>query len=107
VEEESESNPFGTSEEEEVREPKRRRGGKQPSMDFMVEIPKFEGQLNPDEFLHWMNTVERAFEYKDIPDDKKVKLVALKLCKYASIWWNNVLIRGLEKGRVRLELGRR
>jgi len=27
--------------------------------------------------------VERVFEYKDIPDDKKVKLVALKLRKYA------------------------
>jgi len=29
--------------------------------------------------------VERVFDYKDIPDKKKVKLVALKLRKYASI----------------------
>ena len=62
-------------------------------MDFKVEIPEFEGQLNPDDFLEWLSTVERVFEYKDIPDDKKVKLVALKLRKYASIWWNNVLAK--------------
>ena len=37
-----------------------------------------------------MNTVERVFEYKDVSDDKKVKLVALKLRKYASIWWANL-----------------
>ena len=60
-------------------------------MDFKVEIPEFESQLNPDDFLDWLNTLERFFEYKDIPDDKKVKLIALKLCTYASIWWNNVL----------------
>jgi len=54
-------------------------------LDFKGEIPKFEGQLNLDDFLDWLNTVERAFEYKDVPDDKKVKLVALKLRKYASI----------------------
>jgi len=48
-------------------------------MNFKVEIPEFESQLNPDEFINWLNTVQRVFEYKDIPDDKKVKLVALKL----------------------------
>jgi len=55
-------------------------------LDFKVEISEFEGQLNPDDFLNWLNTVERVFEYKDVPDDKKVKLVAHNLGKYASIW---------------------
>ena len=50
-----------------------------------MEIPDFEGKLNLDEFIELMNTVERVFEYKDVPDDKKVKLIALKLRKYASI----------------------
>ena len=49
ADEESESNPFGTTEEEDEREPRRRSGGKQPSMVFKVEIPKFERQLNPDD----------------------------------------------------------
>jgi len=34
--------------------------------------------------------VERIFEFKEIPADKKVKIVALRLRKYASLWWTNL-----------------
>ena len=68
-------------------------------LDFRVDIPEFEGQLDPDHFLDWLQTVERVFEYKDIPDDKKVKLVALKLRKYASIWWANLVATRVRKGK--------
>ena len=44
--------------------------------DFRVEVPEFQGKLDPEEFIDWLHTVQRVFEYKDIPDDKKVKLVA-------------------------------
>jgi len=54
--------------------------------DFKVEIPEYEGKLDPEDFLDWLHTDERAFEYEDIPEDKKVKLVALRLRKYASLW---------------------
>jgi len=47
--------------------------------DFKVDIPEFEGKLDPDEFLDWLQTGERVYDFKDIPDEKKVKLVALKL----------------------------
>jgi len=68
-------------------------------LDFRVDIPEFERQLNPDHFLDWLQIVERVFEYKDIPDDKKVKLVALKLRKYASIWWANLVATRVRKGK--------
>ena len=60
------------------------------SNDFKIDIPEFEGRLNPDDFLEWLQTVERIFEYKEIPEDRKVKLVALRLRKYASLWWTNL-----------------
>ena len=107
VEEESGDNPFATSDEELERRPRRARRGKQLAMDFKVEIPEFEGQLNPDEFIEWMNTVERVFEYKDVPDDKKVKLVALKLRKYASIWWSNVVSKRARKGKDKIRSWRK
>ena len=34
--------------------------------------------------------MERIFEFKEIPEDKKVKIVALRLRKYASLWWTNL-----------------
>ena len=59
------------------------------SNEFKVEIPEFEGKLDPDEFIEWLQTVERIFKFKEIPEDKKVKIVALRLRKYASLWWTN------------------
>jgi len=44
-----------------------------------VDIPEFEGQLDPDLFLDWLRTVEWVFNYKYLLDEKKVKLVALEL----------------------------
>ena len=31
--------------------------------EFKVDIPEFEGKLDPDDFLEWLQTVERVFEY--------------------------------------------
>jgi len=53
------------------------------SKDFRVEILEFEGKLDPYENLECMHTVDKVFQHKDVPDDKKVKLVALRLRKYA------------------------
>ncbi|VFQ73774.1 unnamed protein product [Cuscuta campestris] len=60
------------------------------SSDFKVDIPIFEGKNDPDEFLEWLETVERVFDFKEVSDEKKVKLVALKFRKYASTWWSNI-----------------
>jgi len=83
-----------------------RRGRKTTSHygDIKVEISEFEGRLDPDEFLEWLQTVERIFDYKEISDGKKVKLVALRLCKYASLWWSSLCAKraGQGKGKIRV-----
>ena len=66
---------------------------------FKVDIPKFEGKLDPDIFLEWLCTVEKIFDYKEIPEKKKVKLVALKLRKHASMWWANLVAKRARKGK--------
>jgi len=58
--------------------------------DIKVDISDFEGNLQPDDFLDWLQTVEHVFEYKEVPEEKKVKIVAAKLKKHASIWWENL-----------------
>lgn len=37
---------------------------------------EYSSGLQEDEFNDWLNTIESIFKYKDVPDDKKVKLVA-------------------------------
>ncbi|VFQ89740.1 unnamed protein product [Cuscuta campestris] len=67
----------------------RARAHEKSHSDFKVDIPIFEGKNDPDEFLEWLETVERVFDFKEVSDDKKVKIVALKFRKYASTWWTN------------------
>ncbi|GKF45772.1 putative unclassified retrotransposon protein, partial [Tanacetum coccineum] len=52
-----------------------------------------DGKLDPDELVEWIRTVERVFDYKETTDDNKVKIVALKLRKYALTWWSNVCLK--------------
>ena len=49
-----------------------------------MDIPEFEGRMQPDEFI------ERIFNYKDVPEHNKVKHVAIKLWKHASIGWEHL-----------------
>ena len=94
--EEEGSHPHGSSSEGEKEErPFQSRGGN--NLDFKVDIPEFEGHFHPDLFLDWLRTVGRVFDYKDVLEQKKVKLVALKLQKYASIWWANVVAKRASK----------
>ncbi|GJU39677.1 RNA-directed DNA polymerase [Tanacetum coccineum] len=55
-----------------------------------IEIPEFVGKAHPDDFIDWLSTVERIFDLRDILKKLKVKLVAIKLCKSASLWWEHV-----------------
>ncbi|VFQ77859.1 unnamed protein product [Cuscuta campestris] len=67
--------------------------------DFKVDLPTFESKNDPDEFLEWLETVERVFDFKDVLEDKIVKLVALKLRKYASTWWTNTSTKRRREGK--------
>jgi len=97
-----ESNPVGESSEDEyVR--RQRRPEERSYHDFKVDIPEFEGQLDPGLSLDWLQTVERVIEFKDISEEMKAKLVALKLRKYASIWWSNVVSKRVRKGKRKIK----
>ncbi|GJS66621.1 hypothetical protein Tco_0681185, partial [Tanacetum coccineum] len=53
-----------------------------------VNIPEFNGNtLNPNGFIDWLVVVEEVFEFKEVPENKMVLLIATKLCGRASAWW--------------------
>ncbi|GJX89476.1 putative retrotransposon copia-like protein [Tanacetum coccineum] len=73
------------------------------NMGMKIEIPEFKGKVHPDEFIDWLSTVERIFDLRDIPDHLKVKLVAIKLQKYASLWWDHVKKQRLQDGKSKVK----
>ena len=47
--------------------------------------------------------VEHVFEYYDSPEREKVKLVATKMCKNASIWWKNMKRQRERDGKKKIQ----
>ena len=64
-----------------------------------VDILEFEGKMNGDIFLDWLYTVDRVFDYKELSDERKVKLVAIKLKGSSSLWWENLKKRKGSTGK--------
>jgi len=68
---------------------------------------EFEAQLNPDKFIDRMNAIERLFEYKDVSDDEKVKLIALNYVSMPPFGGVIFYLRGLKMIREILGHGER
>ena len=92
---ESETEPSSQDEEyedqsEEEEQPRRRnpnkRWNEEPKDDSKAEMSEFDGKTQGDELLERLLTVERVFDLKEYAEERKVKLVAIKLKGYASLW---------------------
>ena len=66
-----------------------RRPPRQPTddlRDMKIDPLEFEGSLNSDHYIEWVQVLERFFEIKEYSDEKAFMMVGLKLKKYASSW---------------------
>jgi len=83
--------------------PRRERRPPREPMDDLRDMKfnpsEFEGNLNPDLFIEWMQALERFFEIKEYSDEKAFKVTVLKLEKYASLWCENVKKQRAREGR--------
>ncbi|KAJ0885239.1 putative nucleotidyltransferase, Ribonuclease H [Helianthus annuus] len=102
------SNPFGdgsASEDELEGRPRGERGGGNRRWDsgIRVDIPEFDGSsLNPEGFIDWLATVEEVFEYKEVPENKRVALIATRLRGRASAWWQQLKLTRNRLGKSRI-----
>jgi len=58
--------------------------------DIKVEPSEFNGNLNADEYLEWVQAMDRISKAKGYDDDKGFNIASLKLTRYTSLWFENV-----------------
>ena len=56
----------------------------------IVEVPMYEGDLNVEELMDWINALNNYFEFEDIEDKKKVRYATTRLKGNATIWWDEL-----------------
>ncbi|XP_013588872.1 uncharacterized protein LOC106363133 [Brassica napus] len=72
-------------------------------MGFHVEIPEFNGNLNTEEFLDWLSSIEEILEYKRVPGDQCVPLIASRFKNRAMAWWQQIKELRHRAGKPRID----
>lgn len=70
---------------------------------FKLDIPEFTGSLNPEDFLDWLSSVEEVLDFKSIPDDIRVPLVATRFKSRAMAWWQQLKESRRHSGKSRID----
>ncbi|GJZ92497.1 hypothetical protein Tco_0664562 [Tanacetum coccineum] len=66
-----------------------------------VNIPDFaRDTLSPQGFIDWLVVVEEVFEFKEVPENKRVSLIATKL--RGSAWWQQLKLTRERVGKPRI-----
>ena len=68
-----------------------------------MDIPMYEGNLDVEEPLYWIRTLDKYFNYEDVEEDKKVKHVITRLKGHASLWWDELQDNKCCKGNQKIK----
>lgn len=100
-----EDNPFA---EEDYRPrnrrapPRRDREDRSWEYGFKVEMPEFHGGVRGEELLDWLVAVQEMLEFKRVPEERKVALVATKFRGKAASWWLQLKASRARAGKVNI-----
>ena len=67
-----------------------------------IDLPEFQGNLSPEEFLDWLNAIDEIMDFKGVPVDRRVPLVATRFRGRASAWWQQLKISRSRNGKSKI-----
>ncbi|CAI0404653.1 unnamed protein product [Linum tenue] len=69
---------------------------------FRVEIPQFDGNMKPEEVINWLSQVEEILDFKEVPDDRRVSLVTIRLHGRGQAWWQQLKLTRTRQGKAKI-----
>ena len=70
-----------------------------------VEVTMYEGNLNVEELMDWINALAKYFDFEEIEDKKQVKYATTKLKGHATIWWDELQLHRERRGKSKIKIG--
>ena len=68
-----------------------------------LEVPMYEGNLNVEELMDWINALNKYFNFEEIEDKKKVRYAATRMKGHAAIWWDEIQIHRERRGKKKIK----
>jgi hypothetical protein len=63
-------------------------------------LSTYDVNLSAKGLIDWIGELDRYFDYEDVEEDKKVKLVVTRLKGHATLWWESVQAERKKKNKV-------
>jgi hypothetical protein len=57
-----------------------------------LDIPMYEGNLDAEDLLDWIRSMDKYFDYEDVDEGRKVRHTVTKLKGHASLWWDVLVV---------------
>jgi hypothetical protein len=68
-----------------------------------IDIPMYEGNLDMEELLDWIQAMDTYFDYEDVKEEKKVRHVFTRLKGHAALWWDELQADKRNKGKQKIK----
>ncbi|KAL5827879.1 hypothetical protein ACOSQ3_019730 [Xanthoceras sorbifolium] len=72
------------------------------SEEDLVPQPAMGGNLSPEEFLIWLGVLEEILEFKNVPPNARVALVATRLRGRTAAWWQQLKLTRTRMGKPKI-----
>ena len=50
----------------------------------------YEGNLDVEELLDWIRSMDKYFDYEDVDEEKRVRHDVTRLKGHAALWWDEL-----------------
>jgi hypothetical protein len=68
-----------------------------------IEVPMYEGNLDVEELLDWIRSMDKYFDYEDVDEEKRVRHVVTRLKGHATLWWDELQAERRSKGKQKIK----
>ena len=69
---------------------KKKSGRFHDGTNLKLKIPQFKGTSSPEEYLEWVQRVDKVFECYEYSEAQKCQLAALEFTDFANLRWENL-----------------
>jgi hypothetical protein len=68
-----------------------------------IDILMYEGNLDVEELLDWIISMDKYFDYEDVDEEKKVNHTVTRLKGHATLWWDELQADRRCKGKKKIK----